>query len=148
MLWVSPPIIIQSTSISHAKRQIFNRAHNFISTPRLFTIRNTSNSQSKTHLRTSFLQNSSQWLLSQISVIFLERQKQKQFSVPSLCLIQLTGKLLIQSLEWLIQILSNWTYSEDLCDVNFAHVRIKQKPRVNLSKKKKTAFTFLVLINS
>ena len=43
----------------------------------------------KTHLRRSFLQNSSQWLLSQMSVIFLERQKQKQFSIPPLCLIRL-----------------------------------------------------------
>ena len=84
-----PPVIIQNTSISYAKRQIFNRAPNFVSVARLFTIQNTSNSQSKTDLRTSFLQNSSQWLLSQISVIFLERQKQKQFSTPPLCLIRL-----------------------------------------------------------
>ena len=138
MLWVCPPIMFQNTSISHAKRQSFKRAPHFVSAPRLFTTQNISqsNSQSKTHLRTSFLQNSSQWLLSQISVIFLERQKQKQFSVPALCLIQLTGKLLIQSLEWLIQILSNWTYSEDLCDVNFAHVRIKQKPVLTYQKEK------------
>ena len=60
LLWVCPLVIIQNTSISHAKRQIFNRALNFISAPHLFTIHNTSNSPSKTHLRTSFLQNSSQ----------------------------------------------------------------------------------------
>ena len=89
MLWVCPPMIIQNGSISYAKRQTFNRAPNFVSVPLLFTIRNTSNSQSKTDLRTSFLQNSFQWLLSQMSVIFLERQKQKQFSTPPLCLIRL-----------------------------------------------------------
>ena len=91
MLWVCPPIMFQNTSISHAKRQSFKRAPHFVSAPRLFTIQNISqsNSQSKTHLRTSFLQNSSQWLLSQMSVIFLERQKQKQFSIPPLCLIRL-----------------------------------------------------------
>ena len=38
------------------------------------------------------------------------------------------GKLLIQSLEWLPQILSKWTYSEDLRDVNFSHVCMKHKP--------------------
>ena len=88
MLWVCPPIIIQNTSIFHAKRQVFNRAPNFVIAPRLFTFQNTSNSQSKTYLRTSFLQNSSQWLLSQMSVIFLGRQKQKQLSIPPLCLIR------------------------------------------------------------
>ena len=43
----------------------------------------------KTHFRTSFLQNSFQWLLPQMSVIFLKTQKQKQFSIPPLCLILL-----------------------------------------------------------
>ena len=82
--------MFQNTSISHAKRQSFKRAPHFVSAPRLFTIQNISqsNSQSKTHLRTSFLQNSSQWLLSQMSVIFLGRQKQKQLSIPPLCLIR------------------------------------------------------------
>ena len=87
MLWLCPQIIIQNTSVSQAKSHIFKIACNFVSAPRLFTIKNTSKSQSKTHLRTSFLQSSSQWLLSQISVIFLERQKQKQFSIPPLLLI-------------------------------------------------------------
>ena len=72
--------------IRHAKRQIFNIAPNFASASRLFTIQNTSNSQSKTYLRKFFLQNSSQQLLSKMSVIFLERQK--QFSIPPQCLIQ------------------------------------------------------------
>ena len=63
MPWDCPPIIIQNTSISHAKRQIFSRAPNFISEPRLFTIQKTSNSQSKTHLRTPFLQNNFPYLL-------------------------------------------------------------------------------------
>ena len=76
-------------NIPRKKRQIFNRAPNIVSALRLFTIQSISNSQSKTHLSTSFLQSSSQWLLSQMSVIFLERQKQKQFSIPPLCLIQL-----------------------------------------------------------
>ena len=43
----------------------------------------------KTHLRTPFLQNSSRWLLSQMPVIFLERQNQKQFFPPPLRLIRL-----------------------------------------------------------
>ena len=89
MLWVCPPIIIQNTSISQAKRQIFNRAPNFVSAPRLFTPQDTSNPKSRTHLRTSFLQNSSQWLLSRMSVILLQREKQKQFFIPPLCLIRL-----------------------------------------------------------
>ena len=76
-------------NIPRKKRQIFNRAPNIVSALRLFTIQSISNSQSKTHLSTSFLQSSSQWLLSQMSVIFLERQKQKQFSIPPLCLIRL-----------------------------------------------------------
>ena len=48
-----------------------------------------------------------------------------------------TGKLLIQSLKCLFQILLRWTYSEDFRDVNFSHVCIKhKKSRVNLLKKK------------
>ena len=47
------------------------------------------------------------------------------FLLGSFCVL---GKLLIQSLEWSFQILSKWTYSEDLRDVNFSHVCMKHKP--------------------
>ena len=76
-------------NIPRKKMQIFNRSPNIVGALRLFTIQSISNSQSKTHLSTSLLQSSSQWLLSQTSVIFLERQKQKQFSISLLCLIRL-----------------------------------------------------------
>ena len=93
MLRVCPPIIIQNTSISHNKRQIFNRAPNLASAPRLCTIQNTSNSKFqflfKSTPKNTFLQNSSQWLLSQMPVIFLERPNQKQFFTPPLHLIRL-----------------------------------------------------------
>ena len=41
------------------------------------------------------------------------------------------------SLELLLQILSRQTCSEDLRNVNFSHVCMKHKPRVNLLKKEK-----------
>ena len=56
-------IIIQNASISHARRQTFNRAPNFVKVPRLCTIQSASNSQAKIRLRTRFLQNSFKWLL-------------------------------------------------------------------------------------
>ena len=46
------------------------------------------------------------------------------------------GKLLLQSLEWLFQILSKSTYSEDLSDVNFSRFCIKREPRVNVTDQK------------
>ena len=63
-------IIIQNTSISHARRKTFNRAPNFVNVPRLCTIQNTSNFQAKIHLRTPFLESSFQWLLSNFSYFF------------------------------------------------------------------------------
>ena len=82
-------IIIQNTSISHARRQTFNRAPNFVNVPRLCTIQNASNSQAKIHLRTPFLQNSFQWLLSNFSYFLKKGKKQKQFFIPPLFLIRL-----------------------------------------------------------
>ena len=71
--------IIQNTSTSHAKRQNFNRAPNFVSVSWLCTIQNTSFSQAKAHLRTPFLQNSFQWLLSNISYFFRKGKTKKLF---------------------------------------------------------------------
>ena len=47
-------IIIQNASISHARRQTFNRAPNLVDVPRLCTIQNASNSQAKIHLSAPF----------------------------------------------------------------------------------------------
>ena len=47
-------IIIQNTSISHARRQTFNRAPNFVKVPRLCTIQSAANSQAKICLRNTF----------------------------------------------------------------------------------------------
>ena len=76
-------IVIQNTSISRAKRQNFNRAPNFVGVFRLCTIHSTSNFQAETLLRVSFLRNSCQWQLSNVSY-FLEREKQKQFNTSYL----------------------------------------------------------------
>ena len=46
------------------------RAPNFVSVLWLCTIQNTSNSLAKAHIRTPFLQNSSHWLLSNVSYLF------------------------------------------------------------------------------
>ena len=82
-------IIIQNTSISHERRQTFNRAPNFVNVPRLCAMQNASNSQAKIHVRASFLQSSFRWLLSNFSYFFKKRKKkQKQFSIPPLCLIR------------------------------------------------------------
>ena len=62
------------------------RAANFVSMLRLCTIQITSHSLAKAHLRIPFLQNSSQWLLSNVSYFFLKREKQKQFFMPPLTL--------------------------------------------------------------
>ena len=76
-------------SISHAIRQTFNRAPNFVKVPRLCTIQNAWNSLAKIHLRIPFLQNSFQWLLSNSSYFLKKGKKQKQFFIPPLCLIRL-----------------------------------------------------------
>ena len=77
--------------ISHARRQTFNRAPNFVKVSRLCTIQNASNSQAKIHFRTPFLQNSFQWLLSTFSYFSKEGKKQKQFFIPPLCLLRLSS---------------------------------------------------------
>ena len=77
-------IIIQNTSISHARKQTFNRAPNFVNVPRLCTNQNTSNSQTKIHLRTPFLQNSFQWLLSNFGY-FLNKGKNRNSFLYLLC---------------------------------------------------------------
>ena len=56
------------------------RAPNFISVPRLCTIQNTSNSLAKAHLRIRFSQNSSQWLLSNVSYFFKKGKNRNNFS--------------------------------------------------------------------
>ena len=56
------------------------RAPDFVSLPRLCTIQNTSNSLAKAHLRTPFLQNSSQWLLSNVSYFFKKGKDRNNFS--------------------------------------------------------------------
>ena len=77
-------IIIQNTSISHARRQTFNRAPNFVKVPRLCTIQNASNSQAKIHLRTPFLQNSFHWLLSNF-IYFLKKGKNRNSFLYLIC---------------------------------------------------------------
>ena len=52
-------------------------------------IQNASSSQAKIKLRTSFLQNSFQWLLTNFSYFLKKGKKQKQFFIPPLCLIRL-----------------------------------------------------------
>ena len=47
-------IIIQNPSISHPRRETFNRAPNFVNVPRLCTIHNVSNSLAKMQLKTTF----------------------------------------------------------------------------------------------
>ena len=56
------------------------RAPNFVSVPRLCTIQNTSNSLAKAHLRIRFSQNSSQWLLSNVSYFFKKGKNRNNFS--------------------------------------------------------------------
>ena len=68
MLWVCPPIIIQITSISHTKGQYFNRAPNLFSAPRLWLSRTPQ---------------------IRVQKYISKRQKEKQFFIPLLCLIQL-----------------------------------------------------------
>ena len=70
-------------------RWLLLRAAKFVSMPRLCTVQNTSNSLVKAHLRTPFLHNSSQWLLSNVSYFFKKREKQKQFFIPPLSLKRL-----------------------------------------------------------
>ena len=53
---------------------------NFVSMPRLCTIQNTSNSLAKAHLRIRFSQNSSQWLLSNVSYFFKKGKNRNNFS--------------------------------------------------------------------
>ena len=56
------------------------RAPDFVSLPRLCTIQNTSNSLAKAHLRIRFSQNSSQWLLSNVSYFFKKGKNRNNFS--------------------------------------------------------------------
>ena len=55
-------------------------APNFVSVPRLCTIQNASNSLTKAQLRTPFLQNSSQWLLSNVRYFFKKGKNRNNFS--------------------------------------------------------------------
>ena len=64
-------------------RWLLLRAADFVSMPRLCTIQKTSNSLAKAHLRTPFLQNSSQWLLSNVSYFFKKGKNRNNFSYLS-----------------------------------------------------------------
>ena len=55
-------------------------AANFLIVPRICTIQNTSHSLAKAHLRTSFLRNSSQWLLSNASYFLKEAKNRNNCS--------------------------------------------------------------------
>ena len=79
-------IIIQNTSISHARRQTFNRAPNFVKVPRLCIIQSASNSQAKIHLSTLFLTEQLPVASGKFHLFF---KKGKQFFIPPLCLIRL-----------------------------------------------------------
>ena len=71
---------LRTTFLSEHLRWLLLRVPNFVSVLRLCTIQNTSNSLAKTHLRTLFLQNSSQWLLSNASYFFKEGKNKNNFS--------------------------------------------------------------------
>ena len=73
-------ILIQNTSISHAKRQNFNRAPNFVSVPWLWTIQNTSIFPGKNTPQSTI---STEQILTAAfkSLFFLEREKQKIFFI-------------------------------------------------------------------
>ena len=59
------------------------RAPNFVSVPRLCTVQNTLNSSAKADLRTPFLQNSSLWLLSNVSYFFKKGKTETIFHTSS-----------------------------------------------------------------
>ena len=141
-------IIIQNTSIFHVRRQTFNRAPNFVKVPRLCTIQNASNSQAKMHLRTPFLQNSFQWLLSNFSYFLKKRKKQEQFFIPPLCLIRLRScncikivKIaLIHSFEKIYSNLSSVSFkfcnikyrsSQQRCSIKTVFLEISQNSKEN-----------------
>ena len=119
-------IIIQSTSISQARRQTFNRAPDFVKVPRLCTIQNASNSQAKIHLRTPFLQNSFQWLLSNFSY-FLKKGKNRNSFLYLLCAWYAWNLVIVsKSLKSLSFIILKKNYS-NLSSVSFKFCNIKYR---------------------
>ena len=71
---------LRTTFLTEHLRWLLLRAPNFVSVPRLCTIQNTSNSLAKAHLRIRFSQNSSQWLLSNVSYFFKKGKNRNNFS--------------------------------------------------------------------
>ena len=111
-------------SISYARS--FSRAPNFVKVPRLCTIQNVSNSQAKIHLRTPFLQNSFQWLLSNFSYFLKKGKKQEQFFIPPLCLIRLKSCNCIK----IVKIAFNHNFEKNysnLSSVSFKFCNIKYR---------------------
>ena len=119
-------MIIQNTPISHVKRQTPNRAPNFVKVPRLCTIQNASNSQAKIHLRTPFLQNSFELLLSNFNYFLKKGKKQKQFFIPPLCLIRLKSSNCIKIVK--IVYIHNFEKSySNLSSVSFKNCNVKYR---------------------
>ena len=58
---------LRTSFVTEHLRWLLLRAANFLRVPRICTIQNTSHSLAKAHIRTSFLRNSSHWLLSNAS---------------------------------------------------------------------------------
>ena len=81
-------IIIQNMSISHAKRQIFTRAPNFFSAPLLLQSRTPQIPSQNTH-QNIFFTEQLPVAASKCQLFFLKREKQEQFFIPPLCLMQL-----------------------------------------------------------
>ena len=73
-------IIIKNTLTSHAKRQNFNRAANFVSAPYFVLYRTPPFLRQKHTSEHLFLQNSSQWLHSNASYFFRKGKNRKTFS--------------------------------------------------------------------
>ena len=71
---------LRTTFLSEHLRWLLLRVPNFVSVLRLCTIQNTSNSSAKAHLRALFLQNSTQWLLSNVSHFFKKGKNRNNFS--------------------------------------------------------------------
>ena len=69
--------------LTKSPRWLLLRAPNFDRVPRLCNIQNTSNSLAKTHIRTPLLQNSSQWLLSNVGYFFLKGKTKTIFHTSS-----------------------------------------------------------------
>ena len=70
-------IIIQNTSISHARRQTFNRGPNFVKVPRLCTIQSASNSHAKNTPQNTFFTEQPPLASVKFHLFFKKGKKQK-----------------------------------------------------------------------